>query len=59
MHETVEKHIPTGPKDQICYTQGGRRGFSLSDWYKVKAFLRKALSCHADTDEAQGNADAL
>ena len=40
--------LSIGPRVQICYTQGGRRGFSISD-----------RCCHEDTDEAQGNADAL
>ena len=50
----LKNTLPTGPKVQICDTQGGRRGFTLSDRYNG----RKVLSCHADKDVAQRNADA-
>ena len=37
----LENTLPTGPKVQICYTQGERRGFSLSDRYNVRSFSGK------------------
>ena len=33
-----ENTLPIGPKVQICYTRGERRGFSLSDRYNVSPF---------------------
>ena len=55
----LKNTLLTGPKVQVCYTQGGRQGFSLGDGYNVRPLSGKSRSCHADTDEAQGNADAL
>ena len=37
----LENTLPTGPKVQISYTQGERRGFSLSDRYNVRPFSGK------------------
>ena len=37
----LKNTLPTGPMVQICYTQGGRRGFSLSDRYNVRPFSGK------------------
>ena len=53
----LKNTLPT--KVQISYTLGGRRGFIISDRYNVCPLSGKELSCHADTEEAQGNADAL
>ena len=44
----LKNTLLTGPKVQVCYTQGGRQGFSLGDGYNVRPLSGKSRSCHAD-----------
>ena len=41
VRKPLKNTLPTGPNVQICYTQGGRRDFMLTDRYKVRPFSGK------------------
>ena len=60
MHEIIEKHLmEPGPRFKFVTHRVGDEALVSVTGTTRETLLRKVLSCHADTNEAQGNADAL